>query len=305
MDIRELKYLYEISQCGSMEQAANRLFITQPSLTKAVKKMESELGFKLFERVGRRNVLTLAGKDVINLSRPALNAYDYFEENLKSIGSFERATVNYGVIPLYQTPFTSNFIYNFRRKYPHIKINIHELPEETIKQLLITGELDVGMTENMLVSPYIITYSGFEDEVAVAVGEGNEFYDAKQLTFEDLRNSIFNIVTSGHNNYNQIISNCRKAGYEPEVAYQSSQIGLLLEYTVLNKGVCIFNRCMIYDNLVVRPHLKTMRIIPLVPPPQCFCWVSLRKQTNIPQAIQIFADELTDALTEDVAIRVQ
>ncbi|WP_418751890.1 LysR substrate-binding domain-containing protein [Frisingicoccus sp.] len=305
MDIRELKYLYEISQCGSMEQAANRLFITQPSLTKAVKKMESELGFKLFERVGRRNVLTLAGKDVINLSRPVLNAYDYFEENLKSIGSFERATVNYGVIPLYQTPFTSNFIYNFRRKYPHIKINIHELPEETIKQLLITGELDVGMTENMLVSPYIITYSGFEDEVAVAVGEGNEFYDAKQLTFEDLRNSIFNIVTSGHNNYNQIISNCRKAGYEPEVAYQSSQIGLLLEYTVLNKGVCIFNRCMIYDNLVVRPHLKTMRIIPLVPPPQCFCWVSLRKQTNIPQAIQIFADELTDALTEDVAIRVQ
>lgn len=305
MDIRELKYLYEISQCGSMEQAANRLFITQPSLTKAVKKMESELGFKLFERVGRRNVLTLAGKDVINLSRPVLNAYDYFEENLKSIGSFERATVNYGVIPLYQTPFTSNFIYNFRRKYPHIKINIHELPEETIKQLLITGELDVGMTENMLVSPYIITYSGFEDEVAVAVGEGNEFYDAKQLTFEDLRNSIFNIVTSGHNNYNQIISNCQKAGYEPEVAYQSSQIGLLLEYTVLNKGVCIFNRCMIYDNLVVRPHLKTMRIIPLVPPPQCFCWVSLRKQTNIPQAIQIFADELTDALTEDTAIRVQ
>lgn len=145
MDIRELKYLYEISQCGSMEQAANRLFITQPSLTKAVKKMESELGFKLFERIGRRNVLTLAGKDVINLSRPVLNAYDHFEENLKCIGSFERATVNYGVIPLYQTPFTSNFIYNFRRKYPHIKINIHELPEETIKQLLITGELDVGM----------------------------------------------------------------------------------------------------------------------------------------------------------------
>ena len=53
MDIRELRYLYEISQCGSMEQAARRLFITQPSLTKAVKKMESELGIKLFEKVGR------------------------------------------------------------------------------------------------------------------------------------------------------------------------------------------------------------------------------------------------------------
>ena len=66
MDIRELKYLYEISQCESMEKAAGRLYITQPSLTKAVKKMEEELGFKLFEKVGRKNVLTLAGKQVIN-----------------------------------------------------------------------------------------------------------------------------------------------------------------------------------------------------------------------------------------------
>ena len=116
MDIRELKYLYEISQCESMEKAAGRLYITQPSLTKAVKKMEEELGFKLFEKVGRKNVLTLAGKQVINLSRPVLNAYDYFEQNLTTIGSSERAVVNYGVIPLYQTPFTSNFIYNCRRK---------------------------------------------------------------------------------------------------------------------------------------------------------------------------------------------
>lgn len=52
MEIRELKYLYEISQCQSLEQAAAHLFITQPSLTKAVKKMENDLGFKLFEKQG-------------------------------------------------------------------------------------------------------------------------------------------------------------------------------------------------------------------------------------------------------------
>lgn len=141
--------------------------------------------------------------------------------------------------------------------------------------------------------------------VSVVVGEGNEFYDAKQqITFADLKNSVFNIVTNGHNNYNQIISNCQKAGYEPEIAYQSSQI-VCFWTTRLNKGVCVFNRCMIYDNIMARPDLKTMRIIPLVPPPQCFCWVSLRNQSSIHQAIQIFADELTEALTEDVAVRVQ
>ena len=65
MEIRELKYLYEISQCQSLEQAAAHLFITQPSLTKAVKKMENDLGFKIFEKKGRRNRLKHAGKQFL------------------------------------------------------------------------------------------------------------------------------------------------------------------------------------------------------------------------------------------------
>ncbi len=305
MEIRELRYLYKISQCESFQQAAEDLFITQPSLTKAVKKMENDLGFRLFEKVGRKNQLTPAGKQVLKLAQPVLKSFDTFENNLKNIHDTQRIIINFGVIPLYQTPFTSNFLYTFRKQYPNIQINIHELPEETIKQQLIDGDLDVGMTENFLSSPYILTYSGFEDEVAVAVGENNEFYHSKSLTFADLKNSIFNIVTSGHNNYNQIISNCQKAGFEPEIAYQSSQIGLLLEYTNLNDGICIFNRCMIHDNLIVRPHLKNMHIIPLNPPPPCYCWVSMHKQVKISPEIQIFAQALTLGLTEDTKKRIQ
>ena len=305
MEIRELKYLYEISQCQSLEQAAAHLFITQPSLTKAVKKMENDLGFKLFEKTGRRNRLTPAGKQVLELARPVLKSFDIFENNIKRINDTQQVSIDFGVIPFYQTPFTSNFLYVFRKQYPYIQVNIHELPEETIKQQLISGDLDVGMTENFLSSPYVLTYSGFEDEVAVAVGENNEFYHSKHLTFSDLKNSIFNIVTSGHNNYNQIISNCRKSGFEPKIAYQSSQIGLLLEYTNLNQGICIFNRCMIHDNLIGRPHLKNMHIISLIPPPPCYCWVSIRKQTEISPEIQSFASELTLSLTEDTQKRIQ
>ena len=305
MEIREMKYFYEITTCQSLEQAANRLFITQPSLTKTIHRMEDNLGYKLFEKSGRKNILTSEGKALLTLVTPVLEAYDHFEENLAYIGMEQHMTVNYGVIPLYQTPFTSGFLYEFRKKYPTIKVRIHELDEERIKQGLITGELDVGMTENMLSSKDLVTYSGFEDVVSVAVGEGNPFYFAKSLTFEDLRDSVFNIVTSGHNNYNQIISNCHKAGYDPKIAYESSQIGLLLDYTNLNKGVCIFNRCMIYDNIAVRPHLQTMHIIPLDPPPPCYCWVTIRKQSKVTKAVQIFVDELTDALTIDTEKRIQ
>ncbi len=305
MDIREIKYFYEITQSQSLEQAANQLFITQPSLTKAIHKLEDELGIKLFEKAGRKNVLTKQGHEFLSLAKPVLEAYTHFEENLSFIGKTERATVKYGVIPLYQTPFTSAFLYAFRKKYPYISVQIHELDEETIQHQLISGELDIGMTENMLISPYLITYSGFEDVVSVAVGEDSPYYHASSLTFADLKDAVFNIVTSGHNNYNQIISNCHRAGFEPNIAYESSQIGLLLDYTILNKGVCIFNRCMIYDNIMAYPHLQKMRIIPLDPPPLCFCWVTHRRQEKMTKAVKIFADELTEALTLDTAKRIQ
>lgn len=304
MNIRQLQYLNEVYLSGSLEKASKRLYITQPALTKTLHKMEDELGFELFQKVGRRNVLTLSGMEVIRLAKPVLDAYEDFERDIKNIGGVSKFSINFGVIPLYQTPFTSNSIYNFRKKYPNIKIHIHELPENVIKEKLLSGELDIAFTENNIISPHILTYSCCEDVVAVAVGSESKYYHAKSLTFADLKNAVFNIVTSGHNNYNQIISGCRKAGFEPTIAYESSQIGLLLEYTKKNQGVCIFNRCMIYDNIEAHPHLNSMKIIPLVPPPPCFGWVLLRNQENIPEALRLFADEFTEDLTEDTLKRI-
>ena len=120
MEIREMKYFYEITKCQSLEQAANRLFITQPSLTKTIHRMEDNLGYKLFEKSGRKNILTSEGKALLTLVTPVLEAYDHFEENLAYIGMEQHMTVNYGVIPLYQTPFTSGFLYEFRKKYPTV-----------------------------------------------------------------------------------------------------------------------------------------------------------------------------------------
>ena len=294
-----------ITQCQSLQEAADRLYISQPSLTKAIHRMEDELGFALFDKVGRKNIITTRGKEFLKIAKPVLKAYSRFEENLECIGEEKRSTVNFGVIPLYQTPFTSDFLYSFKTKHPNIQVRVHELDEATIKERLLSGTLDVGMSENILQSPDLITYSGFEDVVSVAVGKNSTYYNAEKLTFAELRDAQFNVVTNGHNNYSQIISNCHNAGYEPSIAYESSQIGLLLEYTIANGGVCIFNRCMIYDNIMAYPHLSRIKIIPLEPPLQCFCWVTHRRQANLSSAIRIFADELTEGLTNDTAKRIQ
>ena len=83
--------------------------------------MENDLGFKLFEKTGRRNRLTPAGKQVLELARPVLKSFDIFENNIKRINDTQQVSIDFGVIPFYQTPFTSNFLYVFRKQYPYAR----------------------------------------------------------------------------------------------------------------------------------------------------------------------------------------
>lgn len=305
MDIREIKYLHEIIKAGSIAKAAENLYISQPALSKAIKKIQKEIGISIFKKVGTRDILTNFGKQVIINSKPVLIAYSIFEHSIQSINASSKLIVNYGVIPYYCTPFTTNFLFKFKEKYPNIEVNVIEASEESIKDKLISGEIDVGMTEKLINSHYVKAFSGFQDDVAVAIGENNAFYNRACVSFSELENETFNIVTSDSVLYYQIMEGCRKAGFESKIGYQSSQIGLLLERTNANNGICILNRPMIYDYLEVNPMLNKIKIIKLNPAPRCFCWVLVRDNENLPFEIKIFAEALTYGLTEDTLLRIE
>lgn len=303
LDIREMKYIKELSESENMTQAAENLYISQPALSKALRKIESNIGFDIFKKAGTKNVLTEQGKYLINNIEIVLEAYKNFEKTIDTI-KMNKFYVNFGVIPYYCTPFTTMFLYHFKEKFPDININVIEATHDTLIEKLSKGEIDVIMTEKPAASKYIETFSGFQDDVSVAVGKNSEFYYKNSVTFNDLKEQTFNIVTSGNVLYQQIIDGCNEAGYKPRIGYQGSQIGLLLEMTIFGNGICIMNRPMIYDNINANSLLKDMRIIPLEPSPQCYCFVSYKKNASISKEIIIFLKSLTEGLTDDTKKRI-
>lgn len=303
MEIREMKYLKEIVSSGTMAKAAESLFISQPALSKAVKRMEKNLGFKIFKKVGTKNVLTSNGIDLMSYIEPILMKYDEFENNLLLIES-KNQHINYGVIPYYCTPFTTMFLYNFKNKFPDIIVNMIEAPMDILFEMLMSEEIDVAMTESPFESSKVTIYSAFQDDVSVAAGENNPLYNEKSLTFNDLMNYSFNFVTNSDVLKKQVIEGCSNAGYNPKIGYQSSQIAILLENTKITNNICILNRPMIFDNITVNKSLEGIKIIPLEPSPQCYCYISYKSSRKVKSNMKNFLDEITEDLTVDTRERI-
>ncbi|MBU3217361.1 LysR family transcriptional regulator (plasmid) [Clostridium estertheticum] len=303
MEIREMKYIKELSESQNMAQAAENLYISQPALSKALKKIESNLGFNIFKKIGTKNALTEQGKRLAENIETVLETYQLFEKSLHTI-KMNKSYVNFGIIPYYCTPFTTMFLYDFKEKYPYIDVNVTEANENILMVKLGRGEIDVVMTERPLPSKRIEIFSGFKDDVSVAVGKNNILYNKDSITFCDLKAHNFNIVTSGNVLYQQLMDGCHRSGYKPQIGYQSSQIGLLLEKTILGNGICILNRPMLYDNIQANSFLKDIRIIPIDPSLQCYCYVSYKKNLNITKEVILFLESLTEGLTIDTRERI-
>jgi DNA-binding transcriptional LysR family regulator len=303
MEIREMKYLKEIMSSGTFAKAAESLYISQPALSKAVKRMEKNLGFNIFKKIGTKNVLTSNGIDLMNYIDKILIEYEAFEENLLLIES-KNKHINYGVIPYYCTPFTTVFLYNFKNKFPEIKINMIEAPMDILLEMLMSEEIDVAMTESAFESSKVTIHSAFQDDVSVAVGKNSPLYHEKSLTFHDLMNYPFNFVTNSDVLKKQVTEGCSQAGYTPKIGYQSSQIAILLENTKMTQNICILNRPMIFDNISVNKSLEGIRIIPLNPSPQCYCYVSYKSGRKIKANLKHFLDEITEQLTVDTRDKI-
>jgi DNA-binding transcriptional LysR family regulator len=304
MDIREMKYIKEIQLTGSFTKAAENLYISQPALSKAVKRIEADLSIRLFRKSGVKNVLTPQGDAIIKLIDPVLEAYQQFEKSIKTIQN-NRAFVNFGFTPYYCTPFTTMFLYDFKEAFPDITVNVFEASQDVLAQKILNGEIDVAMTEAKMPSPGIDVFSGFQDDVAIAIGEKNIYYPREKVTFEELKDQTFNMVTNSQILYHQIMNGCLKAGYVPNVGYQSSQISLLLQRTNTEDSICIFNRPMIYDNITANAVFKNLRIVGIEPPPQCYCYVSYQREANMTPELSAFLAHITAALTEDTKMRIQ
>lgn len=144
MEHREMEYVIVIAQERNLSKAAERLFISQPALSRFLVKLENDLGTPLFERKNRQYFPTMAGELYLDTAREILRLQQQFNAELKSLIQTSRGVISMGITPGRGHTILPHVLPAFREYFPDYEIQVHEENVDTLEQYLMNGTIAVA-----------------------------------------------------------------------------------------------------------------------------------------------------------------
>ena len=145
MELRVLRYFVESMRCKSITRAAEKLHVTQPTLSRQLKELEDELGQKLFERSGYGIVPTSAGEILLNRASDILDLADKTENEFHSMKEYQGGDVYIGCAESEGMRIIARAVADLRQRHPRFRVHIHSGNAETVIDLLEKGLLDFAV----------------------------------------------------------------------------------------------------------------------------------------------------------------
>ncbi|MYL31145.1 LysR family transcriptional regulator [Halobacillus halophilus] len=239
MDIRHLQYFAEVAKQMSFTKAASTLHVSQPSLSKTVKQLETELGVPLFYR-SKVLQLTDAGEAVLANAIQVLDAFHNLTAELDDITNVKKGKIRIGIPPITGAAFFSKIIRYYRDKYPEVDILLSEVGSKMIKQGVEDGSLDFGLVCNLPVeSSQFHTLKVVDDPLMLLVHKDTSTAAKDIVHLGELQDEPFILYREDFTLHDRIIEECRAAGFQPNIVCHSSHRDFMMEMVEAKVGVAL------------------------------------------------------------------
>ncbi|MGW2511327.1 LysR family transcriptional regulator [Streptomyces scopuliridis] len=146
MDVRQLEYFLAVVDNGGFNRAATALYLSQPSLSQAVRALERDLGSDLFDRIGRRAVLTEAGRALIEPAREAVRSLQLARASVESVQGLHSGRVDIAAMPSQAIEPLTEIIRRFTRLYPEVSVRVQAaFTLREVTEMVRTGASELGL----------------------------------------------------------------------------------------------------------------------------------------------------------------
>jgi LysR family cyn operon transcriptional activator len=186
LDIRHLRYFLAVAEAGSFSRAADRLGISQPSVSQQMRDLEAGLRVPLFQRRGRRILLTPRGLIFQEHARAVLHQLENFLQELNSEPGELRGALHLGVIPVLNVPLVPQLLGSFTGDYPAISITVEEISSTEIETALEEGRMDVGLGFLTRHSPNLRYERLCTDQFTLIVAQNHPWANRRVVHFSEL-----------------------------------------------------------------------------------------------------------------------
>lgn len=263
MEFRQLEYFAEVANKLSFSKASQVLHVSQPTLSKMVKNLEDELGLILIDRSTRRMQLTDAGRIVQTYSDACIKSLKDLSIALSDVSHLRRGSIKLGLPPVIGVSFFPKVISEFHRLYPHVTLQLIEEGGKMVEELLLDGTIDVGVVVLPVKDEMLFDIIPLVDrELKLIVHSSHRFAKMPEVSLLDLQSEPFILFRRGFSLYHHVREACIREGFEPSVAYESSQWDFICEMVASNLGIAFLPQtvCTKIDS-------EEVQVVPATIPP--------------------------------------
>ena len=242
MTFIQLEYIVAVDTWRHFGTAASKCFVTQPTLSMQIQKLEEELGVKIFDRSKQPVIATEAGAEILDQARKILGEKNVIHEIIQQKKGVLTGEIRIGIIPTLAPYLLPLFIQSFNKKYPNVKLVVNELMTEFIISRLRQGSIDVGILVTPLQEPGIKEHVLFYEELLVYVSKKNAAFKKQYVLAQDIDPNKLWLLEEGHCFRSQIVNLCelRKASESgSHFEYEAGSIETLIKMVEINDGITI------------------------------------------------------------------
>ncbi len=240
MTFTQLEYIIALNIYKQFSLAAEKCYVTQPTLSMQVQKLEEELGLKIFDRNKQPIETTIAGKEIIMHAKRIITERDELLDKTLGTKGMLNGELRVGIIPTLAPYLLPLFIPKFTKKYKDVRIIINELTTENLIQQLKDGVIDAGILVTPLNDKNIKEDILFYEELYVYTSKLNSLFQKEYVLNNDINPDKLWLLEEGHCFRSQVMNFCelqKKSAFGNQFEYEAGSLETLVRLVDATDGI--------------------------------------------------------------------
>ncbi len=239
MELHQLRYLLAVARTGHFSRAAAECRVAQPSLSQQIRKLEEELGERLFDRLKPRARLTPAGEALHARAARILAEVEAALREATEARALTRGLVVVGVLPTIAPYLLPEILPAFSHAFPGIQVVVQEDTTAQLLGLLAGCELDLALASLPIRDQRMATATLFSEELVVALPPQHRFVKKTVIRAADLEPEPFILMKEGHCLGDQVLDFCAQRDFHPKVSCRSAQVETIRALVRAGMGISL------------------------------------------------------------------
>src|ERR1043165_1437997 len=239
LKLKDLRYLVAVADTRHFGRAAERSFVSQPTLSAQLKKLEEYLGVQLIERVPKRVQLTEAGREIVERARRILDASDEIVELAKGHRDPLAGRLKLALLPTIGPYLLPNVAARLRKQLPRLELMLYVYQTDPMLEKLHSGEIDVGILALPVPMDGLDSYELYKEPFTVALPANHKLASRQAIKLEDLNHETLLLLEDGHCLRDQALDICASTGVHEKQDFRATSLETLRQMVAAGVGITL------------------------------------------------------------------